>query len=353
MYKNLLNLLVLAVLLPSCNGTAPHISVVCEENNVGNCIVKWEMAPLIKGNVKVYASTNPNHIPEDVPVAVANISDLKMTVITTDPTQRYYYTLVFADKYRVKIATRNINIPGIQNFRDLGGYSSYPTQKKVHWGMLYRSAEIDKLKPCSRKELKNIGIRTIIDLRSSVEANRQSPLQQAFKVIHIPIPTGDMEYNPERCTGTENQERYCLPNRGADEPRAHQQLHQRIPPDFRYSAGQEQLSRRYPLLVGQRAHRHRIGTCACLPWSGRRHHHGRLPPQQRLLQHPGGLPIRLPASGTLARGHHHPLLGTRGFPECRHRRNGTKVWRYRHLPAKRHRSDKRRKKETARHSFNG
>ena len=110
MYKNLLNLLVLAVLLPSCNGTAPHISVVCEENNVGNCIVKWEMAPLIKGNVKVYASTNPNHIPEDVPVAVANISDLKMTVITTDPTQRYYYTLVFADKYRVKIATRNINI---------------------------------------------------------------------------------------------------------------------------------------------------------------------------------------------------------------------------------------------------
>ena len=89
---------------------------------------------------------------------------------------------------------KNFNIPGIQNFRDLGGYSSYPTQKKVHWGMLYRSAEIDKLKPCSRKELKNIGIRTIIDLRSSVEANRQSPLQQAFKVIHIPIPTGDMEY---------------------------------------------------------------------------------------------------------------------------------------------------------------
>ena len=120
MYRNLLNLLVLAVLLPSCSDTSPHISVVCEENNVGNCIVKWEMAPLVKGNVKVYASTNPEHIPEDVPVAIANISDLKMTVITTDPTQRYYYTLVFGDKYRVKTATRNINIPGIQNFRDLG-----------------------------------------------------------------------------------------------------------------------------------------------------------------------------------------------------------------------------------------
>ena len=123
MYKNLLNLLVLAVLLPSCNGTAPHISVVCEENNVGNCIVKWEMAPLIKGNVKVYASTNPNHIPEDVPVAVANISDLKMTVITTDPTQRYYYTLVFADKYRVKIATRNTTSPA---YRTSGTWEAIP-----------------------------------------------------------------------------------------------------------------------------------------------------------------------------------------------------------------------------------
>lgn len=194
MYRNLLNLLVLAVLLPSCSGTSPHISVVCEENNVGNCIVKWEMAPLITGNVKVYASPNPEHIPENVPVAIANISDLKMTVITTDPTQRYYYMLVFGDKYRVKIATRNINIPDIQNFRDLGGYTSYSTKKKTRWGMLYRSAEIDSLSSGSRRELKNIGIKTIIDLRSPTEAGRQTALQGEFKVIHIPIITGDMEH---------------------------------------------------------------------------------------------------------------------------------------------------------------
>lgn len=193
MYKNLLNLLALAALLPSCSGTAPRISVVCEENNVGNCIVKWEMTPLIKGSVKVYASTNPDYIPEDAPVAMADISDLKMTVITTDPTQRYYYNLVFDDKYRIKIATRNINIPGIQNFRDLGGYPSYSAKKEVHWGMLYRSAEIDSLAYCSRKELKNIGIKTIIDLRANSEAQRLNPLQKEFKVIHIPIATGDME----------------------------------------------------------------------------------------------------------------------------------------------------------------
>ena len=169
MYKNLLNLLALVVLFPSCSGTAPHISVVCEENNVGNCIVKWEMAPLIKGNVKVYASTDPDAIPEDVPVAMADISDLKMTIITNDPAKRYYYTLLFGDKYRVKIATRNVNIPGIQNFRDLGGYPSYSTKKQVRWGMIYRSAEIDSLECYSRRELRNLGIKTLIDLRTSSE----------------------------------------------------------------------------------------------------------------------------------------------------------------------------------------
>ena len=193
MYKNLLNLLALAVLLPSCGGTAPHISVVCEENNVGNCIVKWEMAPLIKGNVKVYASTDPDFIPEDAPVAVADISDLKMTIITNDPTKRYYYTLLFGDKYRVKIATRNVNIPGIQNFRDLGGYPSYPGKKQMRWGMIYRSAEIDSLEYCSRRELKNLGIKTLIDLRTPSEIGRQSPLQKGFNVVHIPLATGDME----------------------------------------------------------------------------------------------------------------------------------------------------------------
>ena len=193
MYKNLLNLLALAVLLPSCGGTAPHISVVCEENNVGNCIVKWEMAPLIKGKVKVYASTDPDFIPEDTPVAVADISDLKMTIITNDPTKRYYYTLLFGDKYRVKIATRNVNIPGIQNFRDLGGYPSYPGKKQMRWGMIYRSAEIDSLEYCSRRELKNLGIKTLIDLRTPSEIGRQSPLQKGFNVVHIPLATGDME----------------------------------------------------------------------------------------------------------------------------------------------------------------
>lgn len=180
------------LILPSCADSVPNIAIVCEENNVGNCIIKWETSPLIKGQVKVYASSDPKVIPEDAPVALANIADGHLTIVTDDPSQRYYYTMVFNDKYRVKVATRNVNIPGIQNFRDLGGYKGVDG-KNTQWGMLYRSAQIDSLNGCALRELKNLGIKTIIDLRSKTELNNYPPLQEGFNVVHLPILTGDME----------------------------------------------------------------------------------------------------------------------------------------------------------------
>lgn len=193
MYKNLLSWLTVLILFPSCSKTPPSISVVCEENNVGNCIIKWETAPVLHGQVKVYMSTHPEIIPETMPVAAASISDGKMTIVTNDPSKRYYYMMVFDNKYRVKIATRNINIPGIQNFRDLGGYKSFATGKTVRWGMLYRSAQIDSLSCAARRELRNIGIKTIIDLRMPEELNSYPQIQAGFNVVHIPIATGNME----------------------------------------------------------------------------------------------------------------------------------------------------------------
>lgn len=194
MYKNLLSWLTILLVLPSCSGTPPTIAMVCEENNVGNCVIKWETAPVLKGQVRVYASTSPELIPEDSPVAMSKISSGKMTIVTDDPSRRYYYLMVFDNKYRVKVATRNINIPGIQNFRDLGEYKSVDTAKSVSWGMLYRSAQIDSIPPCSRRELKNMGIRTIIDLRAEEERHNYPQLHDdEFKIVHIPIPTGNMD----------------------------------------------------------------------------------------------------------------------------------------------------------------
>ena len=73
MYKNLLNLFVWQCyfLLAAAQLLTYPLYV---KKKCGNCIVKWEMAPLSKGNVKVYASTDPDFIPKMFPLAMADIS---------------------------------------------------------------------------------------------------------------------------------------------------------------------------------------------------------------------------------------------------------------------------------------
>ena len=191
-YTYLLGWLNFILVCTSCSDNSPSISVVCEENSVGNCIIKWETAPVMEGKVKIYSSTNPDSIAENLPIAMADISAQRITIVTDNPKKRYYYMMVFNDRYRVKVATRNINVPGIQNFRDLGGYK-VAQGKSVRWGMIYRSAEIDSLEKCSCKKLQNIGVKTIIDLRTAQEKGGSCSLKNNFNVINIPIATGNME----------------------------------------------------------------------------------------------------------------------------------------------------------------
>ena len=190
MYKNLLNGLALTLLLSACGRVTPHITAACEEDSASNSIImKWETRPAIEGEVKVFASTDPDHIRENRPVATAPIANQWMTIANNQPSQRHYYTLLFNDRYRVRVASRTVNVPGVQNFRDLGGYPVYAQHKRIRWGMLYRSARMDLSQPATRDKLNHLGIRTVIDLHTPSE----SPLPAGTlpgqpRVVHIPIP---------------------------------------------------------------------------------------------------------------------------------------------------------------------
>lgn len=183
----------MSLVLASCGGVTPRIDVVCEEDNAGNDVVKWETVPAIEGNVKVYASLSPGRSVGKKPVAMASISRLTVAIPRADSTRRNYYTLVFNGKYHVQVASRNVRIPGIQNFRDIGGYPSANAHKEVRWGMVYRSAKIDSLPEASGRELQNLGIRTVIDLRTPAEAAGNAELPEGMERHLIPIPVDDME----------------------------------------------------------------------------------------------------------------------------------------------------------------
>lgn len=194
MYKKLRGgIAVLLLLLSSCKGLTPHIEVVCEEDKTGNDVIKWETTPAIDGEVSVYASYDPNLIPENHPVASGPISQLRLTIPRKDTIHRSYYTLVFNNEHRAHTATRNIRIPGIQNFRDIGGYPSIRTKKMVRWGMVYRSARIDSLPPLSRAELEALGIRTIIDFDTPEDKDAVVALPAHIKRINIPISVAKLK----------------------------------------------------------------------------------------------------------------------------------------------------------------
>ncbi|MDR0746033.1 MAG: tyrosine-protein phosphatase [Mediterranea sp.] len=202
MYKHLLGWLAALMFCPSCSDNSPNIFVVCEEDSRvgrGNCIIKWETTPVIEGKVKIYASTDPDKIPEKDPILIADISDQLATIVISDPTQRYYYKMVFNNRYRVVTASRNSVISGIQNFRDIGGYVA-AKGKQVRWGMLYRSAQIESLSYSTFKELKNIGIKMIIDLRTAEEVVKKPHLEeQGFNVVRIPIGTVNTDNVMQKC----------------------------------------------------------------------------------------------------------------------------------------------------------
>lgn len=191
--KAIISILMIVPLLLSCYGNKPDITVVSEENSVGNSVIKWELSPSVPGNVKVYASLNPENIPEENPVAIAPINNNRLTVIPPDSYHRYYYKLVFNEDFSVTTANRNVRIRGIQNFRDLGGYET-SDQKHIKWGMLYRSGKIDSLSHASFHKLKSIGIKTIIDLRTIDELQNVNHLQEGFNVIHIPISNQEVSH---------------------------------------------------------------------------------------------------------------------------------------------------------------
>lgn len=68
-------------------------------------------------------------------------------------------------------ANREIDVPGVKNFRDLGGLVGLDG-RTVRRGLVFRSAKFDKILPEGEAVLDALGIRTIVDFRSPGEQRR-------------------------------------------------------------------------------------------------------------------------------------------------------------------------------------
>jgi protein-tyrosine phosphatase len=80
---------------------------------------------------------------------------------------------------------RRIELPGVLNLRDVGGY---PVEGggTVRWRTLFRSDALHRLDAAGAAALAGLGIRTVVDLRTQAEADI-APGPVAGRVTHLPL----------------------------------------------------------------------------------------------------------------------------------------------------------------------
>lgn len=175
----------------------PEIRTLCQRDDIGNYIVKWETFPQMDGPLKVYVSDMPDYFDESTPVALTSIKDGITTYITIDNITRKYFLLSFNNQFKEIVGARSVSTDNVQNFRDMGGYLD-DNDHMLKWGNIFRSGDLDRINDADRLRIKNLSINTIIDLRTSDEISTNAPVYPDAKIIHIPIFAGDPKEIMER-----------------------------------------------------------------------------------------------------------------------------------------------------------
>ena len=88
---------------------------------------------------------------------------------------------------------RHVPLAGQPNFRDLGGYAAVDG-RRIKWGVVYRSGELSQLSDDDVGKLGELGIRTVVDLRSPEEVNARGEgrLPPGAQLSAMPIASSDM-----------------------------------------------------------------------------------------------------------------------------------------------------------------
>jgi protein-tyrosine phosphatase len=95
---------------------------------------------------------------------------------------------------------RTYALSGLFNFRDIGGYAT-ADGGQTRWGRVFRSDSVHRLTQADLEQVRPLGIRTLLDLRSGREIEEAGPglihSEPGIEVVHIPFGRIGEEAAPE------------------------------------------------------------------------------------------------------------------------------------------------------------
>lgn len=186
MPKGIIYLFLSSIFLISCSKGTPEIRSVCERTPTGSYLIKWETFPPLEGSVKIYESSKLDSFNLNLPVFEENIQSGYKSLLPNPTYARSYFQLIFNKKYSIITADRVVPMERIYNFRDLGGYFN-KSNKQSQWGKLYRSGSLAQATRQDIEVLNQLGINTLIDLRTEQESYRYPSRFQARQIFNLPL----------------------------------------------------------------------------------------------------------------------------------------------------------------------
>ena len=130
----------------------------------GQLIISWAGDGLEK--VKIYQSASPDFDEASGQLVAEGVTS-PYTAAAEDGV-RMYFLLVGDNGARIRVAQRVMPMDSLVNFRDLGGYLT-ADGRRTKWGKLLRSAAHDSITDRDVAFLKSIGLKTVVDYRSTPE----------------------------------------------------------------------------------------------------------------------------------------------------------------------------------------
>lgn len=97
----------------------------------------------------------------------------------------------------LRATTRRIALEAVFNFRDLGGYHT-SDGRATRWRTLYRADGLHRLTPADVAQVRSLGVRTVIDLRSPAELEERGrfPVDD-HPVAYHHLPMLSVVWDPE------------------------------------------------------------------------------------------------------------------------------------------------------------
>ncbi|KAL1659152.1 protein-tyrosine phosphatase-like protein [Schizophyllum commune] len=83
-----------------------------------------------------------------------------------------------------------VNVPGIVNFRSVGGFATSHSASRVKPAAFYRSGDISRITDAGKQQLVALGIKRIFDLRKTSEGDSygtSDPTIPGVEFVHVPV----------------------------------------------------------------------------------------------------------------------------------------------------------------------